>query len=163
MPVHGPEYHERQFNLVQALGDPLIAADAVLVPSGFEAVHCLIKNFAMPVVSSAGEIEHALPAGGMGYKQQPLRCSFTSAVQIKETSTFAAQTFIRDVINAGGYFDARIYEGTLEKYLRTYRLRSCFLTLEPAERDWENRGMLLYYSGSIFGHYFGETEPGNTA
>jgi hypothetical protein len=163
MPIHGADYHQRLFSLANALGAPLIAADAMLVPLGFEDVSLLIKNFSQPVISGGDEIQITYPGGGKGWAQSPIDTSYQSPFQIKETEGFRAQGFFSDVLAAGGYFDARIYEGTTERFLRTYMLRKCFIKLEPTERDAENRNMIVIYNGTLFGHYFGETEPGNIA
>ena len=65
------------------------------------------------------------------------------------------------MIANGGYFDARIYEGTPQRHIRSYLLRRCFINVTPTERDWENKASVMQISGTLTGSYFGNESPGN--
>lgn len=159
--IQAADYHKRLFQLTQALGDKLNAGDATFEPIGFEGLYLLVKQFPHPKIAGGQEIEVPMPAGGMYYDQAPVKTNFTGQITFLETAAGTVQQFAKDVIASGGFFDARIYEGTPERHLRSYKLERCFFQLDPTDRDWENRGMVLQLSGTLFGNYFGEDSPGN--
>ena len=64
--------------------------------------------------------------------------------------------------SGGGTFNAKIYEGTPQKFLRAKRIIDAFIQMDIPDRDWENRSQPLLFSGTIFYHYFGELIPGNS-
>jgi hypothetical protein len=61
-----------------------------------------------------------------------------------------------------GYFDAKVYEGTPQQYLRYKPIYKCFIQVDDPDRDWENRSQALLISGTVFYHYFGEVVEGNS-
>jgi hypothetical protein len=79
-----------------------------------------------------------------------------------ETVAGSIDQMLVDIITSGGKFNAKIYEGTPTKYLRAKRIEDCFLVLDDADRDWENRAQILTFSGTMFFHYFGDIISGNT-
>lgn len=159
--AEGADYHLKIFQLAAALGAKVTAAHATLVPIGYEGISMLIKQFPQPVLASGGEIETSLPSGTAAWEQAPLMTRFQGGFSIYETVASSASAFFAAVNAAGGYFDARIYEGTVDRHYKSSLLRRCFVTVEPPDRDSENRQMLLVYTGTLFGHYFGEDKPGN--
>jgi len=64
--------------------------------------------------------------------------------------------------SGGATFNAKIYEGTPEKFLRAKRIVDAFIQLDDPDRDWENRSQPLIFNGTLFFHYFGEIIPGNS-
>lgn len=159
--INTAPYHQTNFRLTQALGDKLNAGDATFSPIGFDGMYLLVKQFPHPSVTSGQEIEVPFAGGGMYYEQSPLKTNFTGQITFLETTAGTVKQFARDVIAAGGFFDARIYEGTPTRFLRSYLLERCFFQLDPSDRDWENRSQVLSLSGTLFGSYFGDERPGN--
>lgn len=161
MPINEATYHESNFRLTQALGDKLNAGDATFEPIGFNGLYLLVKQFPHPSISGGAEIEVPFAGGGSYFEQQPIETKFTGAIMLLETAAGTVKQFARDVIASGGYFDARIYEGTPDRNLRSYLLERCFFKLDPSDRDWENRQQVLQLSGTLYGSYFGREFPGN--
>lgn len=161
MAIQGASYHQTNFQLSQAFGGKVIAGDATMEPIGFNGIYLLITQFPMPVISGGQEIEVALPGGGMTYEQSPVKTAVTGPITFSEVSSGAASQFLKDVINAGGYFDARIYEGTPDRHTRSYKMYKCFVNIDPADRNWDDRQQTLKLTGTFFGNYFGEVFAGN--
>lgn len=161
MPINTADYHERNFRLTQALGDKLNAGDATFEPIGFAGIYLLVKQFPHPKISGGQEVEVPMAGGGMYYDQSPIETRFQGAITFLETTAGSVQQFAKDVLAAGGYFDARIYEGTPERHIRSYLIERCFFKLDPSDRDWENRAMVLQLTGTLFGNYFGKDKAGN--
>lgn len=159
--INTAEYHENNLNLTLALGDKLNAGDATFAPIGYEGLYLLVKQFPHPKISGGMEIEVAHAGGGSYYEQQPIDTKVQGGITLYETEAGTAQQFFRDVLAAGGFFDVRIYEGTPGRHTRSYQLERCFIKLDPTDRDWENRGMVLQMNGTFYGNYFGKEFPGN--
>lgn len=161
MAINSAAYHQDNFRLTLALGDKLNAGDATFSPEGFEGLYLLVKQFPHPSISSGAEIEVPQAGGGKYWDQQPIETAFQGQITFLETSAGSVKQFARDVLASGGYFNVRIYEGTPDRHLRSYKLERCFFKLDPSDRDWENRSQVLQLSGTLFGSYFGVETPGN--
>lgn len=161
MPINTAAYHENNLRLTLALGDKINAGDATFEPVGYEGLYLLVKQFPHPKISGGMEIEVPMPGGGMYFEQQPIKTAFQGAVTFLETAAGTVQQFARDVLSGGGYFDARIYEGTPGRHLRSYLIERCFFNLDPSDRDWENRAMVMQLTGTLYMNYFGKEFPGN--
>lgn len=161
MAVNTAAYHESNLKLTLALGDKLNAGDATFEPLGYEGIYLLVKQFPHPKISGGAEIEVPMAGGGKYFDQQPIDTSFQGQITFLETAAGSVAQFARDVIAAGGFFDARVYEGTPSRNTRSYKLERCFFKLDPSDRDWENRTQVLQLSGTLFGNYFGEEKAGN--
>lgn len=161
MPINDAAYMERQFRLVQSLGEKVNAGDATMEPNGFPGMYLTIKQFPHPTISGGNEIEVPGPGGMSMYQQQPIDTKVTGGITFLETSSGFVKQFFRDVIAVGGYFDCRIYEGTPERHTRSYLLEQCFVKIDPSDRDWENKTQVLMLTGTFFGHFFGRQFAGN--
>jgi hypothetical protein len=159
--INPADYHEKNFRLTQALGDKLNAGDATFEPVGFPGLYLLVKQFPHPTISGGQEVEVPMAGGGKYYDQAPIDTSFTGQITFLETTAGTVKQFAQDVLAAGGFFDARIYEGTPDRHTRSYLLERLFFKIDPSDRDWENRAMVLQLSGSLFGNFFGKVSPGN--
>lgn len=161
MALNPASYHQANMRQALSLGDNLISADATFVPQGFESARFVVKQFPDPKVSGGTEIEVAHAGGGSIYRQAPFDAKFTGGFMMYENVAGTAQRFVEDVMARGGYFDARIYEGTPERNYSSKLVVQCFVRLDPTDRDWENRQQVVMISGTIFGHYYGQTFRGN--
>lgn len=161
MAINSPNYHRDNFRLTQALGAKLNAGDATFAPEGFESLYLLVKQFPHPTIAGGQEIDVPTAGGGSMWEQQPTITKFQGQITFLETEAGSCKQFARDVLGAGGYFNARIYEGTPDRHIRSYLVEKCFFTIDPSDRDWENRAQVLMLNGTLFFHYFGEERPGN--
>ena len=161
MTINTADYHQNNFRLTLALGDKLNSGDASFAPIGFEGLYLLVKQFPHPILSGGAEVEVPMAGGGVYFEQQPIKTSFQGPVSFLETVAGSITQFARDVMSGGGYFDARVYEGTPLRHTRSYLLERCFFQLDAPDRDWENRGQVLMLTGTLFYNYFGNDAPGN--
>ena len=79
-----------------------------------------------------------------------------------ETMTGNVDKLLLALIADGGTFDAKIYEGTPQNYLNVKKIWDCFIQLDNADRNWDDRSQIVTLTGTLFGHYFGEQETGNS-
>jgi hypothetical protein len=150
------------YDATRAAGDKAINSDFAFEIEGFEQNWLLCKQAPWPELSTQGEIEVPSPLGSTMWQQQQLKTAMQGPISMFETVNGAVDKMLVDLIRKGGYFNAKIYEGTPQKFLRAKRIVDCFIQLDTPDRDWENRSQVLTFSGTLFYHYFGETIEGNS-
>lgn len=156
MTVSSTKVLREKFLAAQALGDKAISSDAVMVIEGYEDMTLLIKQFPWPVLSPQGEIEITLPDGSVMYKPQQVKTAFQGPISLMETTVGHVGKMLIKLLQTGGTFNAKLYEGSQANPTRVLPILSCFIQADSPDRDWENRSQPLLISGTLFGHYFGD-------
>lgn len=156
MTVSNEAYLAQMLSTAMALGDKTISSDAHFVIDGYEDLAVLIKQFPWPTLTPEGEIETPAPMGIKIGQPQQINIFQRSPISLMETRAGHIESMVREINENGGYFNARVYEGTLENPLRTARLVRCFWQIEPVDRDVENRAQIVLWSGTLFYHFTGE-------
>ncbi len=142
-----------------ALGDKSVSSDAWMEIEGAENLSVLIKQFPMPILSSAGEIEVPMPLGILGYQPQQVKFNQQGGVAFMETKSGTISKFMERLHSVqGGIFNAVVYEGTPQEFSRKCRIFRCFVQLDNPDRDFENRAQLTIVSGTMFYNFFGDEE-----
>ena len=163
MTVSNSSYLKSLYDQTQAMGEKVVNSDFTFEIEGFEHIHLLTKQVPWPELTPAGEIEVPTPMGATAWQPQQLKVAQQGQIALMETVAGDADQMLVDLIVNGGKFNAKIYEGTPEKHIRAKRIRDCFIQMDPTDRDWENRSQVLLFSGTLFYHYFGEIDPGNSS
>lgn len=163
MAISNAQYLKGQYDVTKALGAKVISSDFTFVIDGYEPNYLLCKQAPEPELSSAGEIEVPLPLGAMMYQPQQVKVAHQGPVAFFETVQGSIDNMMINLLTTGAIFNATLYEGTPQRFLKAKRLRDCFLQLDNPDRDWENRAQVLMFTGTLFFHYFGEVLPGNSA
>jgi hypothetical protein len=153
--INSGAYMHSMYKTAVALGDKAVVSDAYFEIKGHEDIAILIKQFPWPELSSAGEIEVPLPNGGAHWQPQQIKTNQQGQVGFMETREGHISRFLEEVINAGGKFDAVVYEGTPDDYTRKANIYGCFLQMDNPDRDFESRGQILLITGTLFFHYYG--------
>lgn len=149
-------YLKRLHDSSVALGDIAVNGNATFVIEGFEHLKLLIKQFPWPELSVGGEIEVPLPNGSMRGQPQQLKTFLQGPVTLMETEKGHMEAALNQIIgNQQARFNAKVYEGTPEDFSRMAPIYDCFFVLDTPDRDFENRGQLMQYTGTVFFHYFG--------
>lgn len=161
MTVSTGAFLQQSYNQIKTLGDKSISSDAMFVIDGFENLRLLCKQFPFPTLSPAGEIAIPTPMGGEAWQPQQVKINQQGAVTFHETVKGDIATFMETVLALGAKFDAKVYEGTMERYHHAVQIRDAFIQFDNPDRDWENRTQVTTVSGTLFFHYFGEKLPGN--
>ena len=164
MTVSSANYLKGFYDATRNMGDKAIVSDASFEIEGFESMYLLTPQFPTPTLSSGGEIEVPTPLGGAAWQPQQLKIHQQGSVTLMETTAGHVSDLMLRLLTGGsqGRFNAKIYEGTPDKFYRAYRITDCFMQLENPDRNWEDRSQILKLTGTIFFHYFGEVIPGNT-
>lgn len=149
------------YNAKQTSGAPSINSDASFVIAGHEGMWLQTKQFPWPTIGPAGEIEVPEPLGAVGWEAQQLRTNQQGPITFSETSTGRIMNFMEAIVATGGKFDASVFEGTPDRFVRGYKLKGCFFVPDQPDRDWENRAQITLISGTLFFRFFGERIPGN--
>lgn len=144
------------FNVTKALGDKIISSDATLEIVGREGLYLLTKQFPFPILTTSGEIEIPMPMGGSAWQPQQAKINQQGGITFMETIDSPVQEFLDSVIEAGGRFNAIVYEGTPTNFKRRLPIYDCFVQIDPPDRDFENKSQILLITGTIFYHYFGQ-------
>lgn len=145
------------YNAKQAVGAPSINSDAWFEIEGHEDLALNTKQFPWPTVGTFGEIEVPSPMGGMYYEGQQLKTAQQGPITFSETVTGRVMRFMNDIVATGGKFNANVYEGTPDRFVRGYKLVGCFFVPDQTDRDWENRSQITLINGTLFFNYFGQT------
>ena len=162
MTVSTPQYLKGFSESTRALGRKAINSDFTIEIEGYEGMFLLTKQCPWPVLTTGGEIEVPTPLGSTVWEAQQVKTAQQGAISFLETAAGDIDQMLVDLIKDGGYFNAKIYEGTPKKYLRYKRIEDCFIQLDPVDRDWENRSQVLTFSGTMFYHYYGDVTKGNS-
>lgn len=163
MTVSNSAYLKGHFDASRAIGAKVIASDFAVEFKGFENMWLLCKQFPWPITSSQGEIEVPGPLGVVVYQPQQIKVAHQGQLSLLETVAGSVDQMLVNMIASGGVFDGTVYEGTPQKYLRKKSFVDAFMQMDDPDRDWENRSQVLQFSGTIFYHYFGDTQAGNSA
>lgn len=152
-----------KYSATRALSDKIINSDCMLVIEGHEQLKLLIKQMPVPVITSGGEIEVPMPNGAKLWQPQQLKQHQQGAVTMMETRIGHMDTFHDAIAKKADHcrFNATIYEGTDDRFRRAWKIDDAFLVLDNPDRDWDNQGQIMTYSGTMFFMYFGETVAGN--
>lgn len=162
MTVSARDQLKNHHGQIRNLGLKAINSDATLVFKGFEHIRLLCKQFPWPVETVGGNIEVPSILGSKMQQAQQFQVTFEGPVTLQETIQGTVDQFLQDLISTGGYFDAKVYEGTPEKYLRAKQINQCFFKADNPDRSWENNAQVLEITGTLYGHYYGETVTGNS-
>ena len=160
MAITAQEVLQRIYKQGQALGAPALNSNFSLEIVGFENLWLNIKQAPWVTITPQGEVENPGPGGTVSFLPQPLKNSFQGPITIKEDEKGTADAIIKQLA-ALGQFDCVMYEGVPESFTRAKNYVNCFLTIDGADRDHENRAQILTWTGTLFFHYFGDDEPGN--
>ena len=90
------------------------------------------------------------------WQPQQAKIAQQGQVALEETVAGSIDNMLVNLISRGGLFNAKIYEGTPQRFLRAKPIVDCFLQIDNPDRDWENRSQILIFTGTMFFHYFGE-------
>lgn len=163
MTVSTQKYLKGLHDSTRAMGRKAINSDFTIEIEGYEGVYLLTKQCPWPTLTVGGEIEIPTPLGGTVWEAQQTKTAQQGSISFLETVAGDIEQLMVDLIKDGGYFNAKIYEGTPKKYIRYKRIEDCFIQLDPVDRDWENRSQVLTFAGSMFYHYYGEVVEGNSS
>lgn len=162
MTVSNAAYLKGFYDTTKALGAKVVSSDFTFEIEGFEQNYLLCKQAPWPEISPAGEIEVPTPMGAKMWQAQQVEIAQQGQISMMETVAGSIDNMMVSLIAKGGTFNAKIYEGTPQKFLKAKRIVDCFIQLDAPDRDWENRSQILIFSGTLFYHYFGEITPGNS-
>lgn len=162
MTISTPQYLKNMHDSTRAMGRKAINSDFTIEFEGYEGMYLLAKQCPYPVVTPGGEIEVPTPLGSTVWEAQQVKTAQQGSISFLETVAGDVDQFLVNLIANGGYFNAKIYEGTPKKYIRYKRITDAFITLDAVDRDWENRSQPLTFAGTMFFHYYGETVDGNS-
>ena len=160
MTVSNAQVLQGFYNATKAMGAKSVSSDAYFLIDGHEDLGLITKQFPWPVLGVAGEIETPGPMGAASWQPQQLKVNQQGQITFTETVGGRVQRFLDEVIAAGGTFNATVYEGTPDNFARAVRIRDCFFQPDLPDRDWENRSQVTLIAGTLFFHYFGESETG---
>ena len=163
MTVSNAAYLKGFYDVTKALGAKVISSDFTFEIDGFEQNYLLCKQAPWPEVSVGGEIEVPSMLGSAMWQPQQAKTHQQGQIALMETVAGSIDNMLINLITRGGMFNARIYEGTPQKFLRAKRIVDCFIQIDNPDRDWENRSQILLFTGTLFFHYFGQVIPGNSA
>lgn len=147
---------------ITAKGLKVVNSDFAFQIEGFESMWMLTKQCPWPELSVGGEIEIAGPQGSGAFQPQQAKAFLQGPISMYETRSGEVDaTLMALLTNKEARFNAKVFEGTPDGFLRAKLLRDCFIQLDAPDRDWENRSQVLTFSGTLFYHYFGESIEGS--
>jgi len=148
---------------ISAMGDAAVNSDFVFQFDDFKDSWMHVVQCPMPHMTSAGEIERPGPLGMMLWQPQQARVAQQGAITLNETVAGHVEGMLLEMLTKGSQykFNATVYDGTVKRYRRKWTFRDAFIVSDASDRAWENRSQILTVTGTLFFHYFGESEVGN--
>jgi len=165
MAVSANQFLKRNHDSIRAMGDKVISSNGSLEIVGHEGLWKLTKQFPWPVSTVAGEIDIPTPMGANMWQPQQTKIAHQGQVSFQEVVVGAVDNMLIDLIHSGGTkgrFNAKVYEGTTETFIRYKPIYDCFMVIDNPDRDFENRSQVMVISGNLFFHYYGEIVQGNS-
>src|SRR5258706_8740817 len=150
MTVSNTAYLKSFYDATRAAGAKVVSSDFAFEIEGFEQNYLLCKQAPWPEISPAGEIEVVSPLGTKMWQPQQLEVAQQGQIALMETVAGSIDNMMLNLIVRGGTFNAKIYEGTPQKFLKAKRIVDCFMQLDAPDRDWENRAQPLIFNGTLF-------------
>lgn len=163
MTISNSSYLKSFHDLTVGLGHKVISSDFTIEIEGFEKYYLLAKQCPWPIITTGEAIEVPTVLGAAMWEPGQAKFHQQGAIAFQETTAGDIDKLFLGLITGGGEFNAKIYEGTPQKFLRYKQVRKCTLNCEPVDRDWENRTQPLVITGNMFYHYYGEVTEGNSA
>jgi hypothetical protein len=149
--------YNNDYATAKALGSPMLASNAYLVPIGAEHLRLLFLSTTRPMVTLNDPADVSY-AGGL---QVPVagtpKTKYMMSVTIQETDAGTVTDFGEFLVENGGNFDCYYYDGRPEAPLREYFLQGCCMTMEGGgEIGAENRSTVVTISAQLEYVYFGQ-------
>lgn len=163
MTISTGSYVKSFHDLALVMGQKKISSDMAFEIQGYEQYWLLCKQFPWPVLSIGEAIETPTPLGTAMWTPSQIKIHHQGSVTFEETVTGSIDTLLLDLLKRPEPFNAKVYEGTPQKYLNYKPIYGCTMSFENPDRDWENRSQILLLSGTIFFHYYGEIIAGNSS
>lgn len=140
----------------KALGSAMLGCNGMLIPVGMPQYALLIKAFPRPVITrnEPAEVNYA---GGMqtGVVSTP-KTYYEGSITLIETDSGQGLAFA-EWANAIGEHDFIMYDGRIDRHMRSHQMFNAKVTLEPFDMDGENRSTIVTMTGTIKYNYFGMT------
>lgn len=146
----------------QALGSAMLGCNGMLVPVGLPQYALLIKSFPRPVITRNEPAEVNYAGGFQTSVVSTPKTYYNGEITLIETDSGQGLAFA-EWANAVGEHDYIMYDGRIDRHMRSHNLLKCKITIEPAEIDSENRSSIVTMAGSIKYNYFGMTVNASTA
>lgn len=144
---------------MDSIGERAINSDFTMVIPGFEQYSPLIKQFPWPVLTPGEAIEVPGPLGSKDWLPSQVNTAFQGAITVSETVVGDAENLLAALlINKGRFKTAILYEGTPDEFHRAKRIRNLILSIEPVDRDQENRSQLLTLTGTAYFKFLGGSD-----
>lgn len=155
-------HYRQEYETAKSLGSPALACNAVLIPTGFESLRLLIKNFAIPV-ATATEFADVDYAGGLGSHVAGVKkTSFEGSVTFIETETGIFAKFAQAVADNGSTLDSckvvfGASDGGSNNGVVVYEIIDVGFTFDNGgEIDASSRSQILEVQGNMRFMYFGQ-------
>ena len=145
----------RTFQNTNDIGAKAIQADATFVPTGFEDMTLLFKQFPWPVATVGGVVEFFAPLGQKMGQPSQVKTMQEGPFQIYETRKNHAGEFLKQLIANGGQIDGTVYAGRPDDYTKKEDLKGCMFVCDTPDRDWENDMQVLILAGTMTFHWYG--------
>lgn len=153
------QYHETS----AAIAKKIIASDYTLEISGYEANYLLCSTFPVPILKIGEAIEIPSVAGTKVYQAGQVVTNYQGSVSFEETEAGTIRKMYGLIMANGGTFDGKVYHGTPDNFVSSYKIYNCSLSLDMPDADWESNTQILKFTGTIFFQYYGEDAQGNTS
>lgn len=153
-------------------GDKRVASDYSLQIDGYEDQWLYCKSQFWPLLTAGEGIEVPTAMGSAMWQPSQTKFHQQANVTFEENAYGSVNAMLVNLLTCRaaeiGYgsgasrFSGWVYYGSPEQFIQRARIRDAFMSAEPVEVDWENRTQLVTIPGTLFYHFYGEYEAGNT-
>lgn len=163
MAINNAAFLKSLHDTARSQGEKAISSDFSLEIAGFEYNWILTKQCPWAILSPGEGIEIPGPLGTMTGQPQQIKNYMQGPISFSETVAGSIDQMLVNLLASGGKFDAWVYEGTPQKFIRAKRYEQCWIVVDSPDRNWEDRTQVLTISGTLHFHYYNETKGGNSA
>lgn len=162
MAINDLGFLKNNYDKTIGMGAKAINSDFTAEIEGFEHLTLLCKQVPWAALSSAGEIEVAMPNGAAYWEFQQTKTNLQGPIAFYETVAGTIDQALVDILAGGGRFNMKVYHGVPHRHVGGKRYEGCGIVVDNPDTDWENRSQVLLISGTLFFNYFSEKIPANS-
>ena len=141
---------------IQGLGAPMLAANGMLEPVGFESMRFLISGFTRPMITLNDPANVTYGGGFETHVPGIPKTAYQMSVTFIETSKGQVAEFAEYCIQNGGNMKFWAYDGRPDNYTNRYLLSNVSITFDGGgDIDSTNKSSTINVTGTLYYTYLG--------
>ena len=142
--------------VIQGLGAPMLAANGMLEPVGFESMRFLISGFTRPMITLNDPAQVTFGGGFETHVPGIPKTAYQMSVTFIETNAAHIAEFSEVCVQQGGRMKCWAYDGRPDNYTNRYLLTNVTFTFDGGgDIDSTNKSSNINVTATMYYNYFG--------